>query len=67
MLQTTRTSVFPSMMWVCSIRPESLFFPHVQKGDAPERIRINGSRPKRGQDDGVIGTDAGVLLSILWE
>src|SRR5260370_35430923 len=44
---------------------ESLFLFHVQKGDASERIRVNGSRLKRGQDDGVIGTDAGALIDLV--
>src|SRR5260370_41162882 len=44
---------------------ESLLLFHVQKGDAAERIRVNGSRLKRGQDDGVIGTDAGALIDLV--
>jgi hypothetical protein len=44
---------------------ESLFRFHIQKGDAAERIRVNGSRPKRGQDDGVIGTDARALIDLV--
>src|SRR5207253_9125243 len=45
--------------------PESLFLFHVQKANAAERIRVNGSRLKRGQDDGVIGTDAGALIDLV--